>query len=220
MARTFVYARVSTPEQTTDNQLLEVRAANFTVQPRHTITETVSGSVPAAERPGFSKLLNKLDEGDTLVVTKLDRLGRNTTDVLATVETLAAMGVHVYCLALKGVDLTSASGRLHMTVLAAVAQFERDILIERTHAGLARAKEEGRKLGRKASLTDEQKAEIRRRMSITASLTRRSSRRCATAHSPHPTNSLSRAARPVLPRAWGMAARRLFLRGPFQSGGA
>jgi putative DNA-invertase from lambdoid prophage Rac len=164
MARTFVYARVSTPEQTTDNQLLEVRAANFTVQPRHTITETVSGSVPAAERPGFSKLLNKLDEGDTLVVTKLDRLGRNTTDVLATVETLAAMGVHVHCLALKGVDLTSASGRLHMTVLAAVAQFERDILIERTHAGLARAKEEGRKLGRKASLTDEQKAEIRRRM--------------------------------------------------------
>ncbi|WP_153134741.1 recombinase family protein [Paraburkholderia agricolaris] len=164
MARTFLYARVSTAEQTTDNQLLEVRAAGFTVQPRHTITETVSGSVPAAERPGFSKLLDKLDEGDTLVVTKLDRLGRNTTDVLVTVEMLAAIGVHVHCLALKGVDLTSASGRLHMTVLAAVAQFERDILIERTHAGLARAKEEGRKLGRKASLTDEQKAEIRKRI--------------------------------------------------------
>jgi putative DNA-invertase from lambdoid prophage Rac len=164
MARTFLYARVSTAEQTTDNQLLEAQAAGFTVQPRHTITETVSGSVPAAERPGFSKLLDKLDEGDTLVVTKLDRLGRNTTDVLGTVEKLAAMGVHVHCLALKGVDLTSASGRLHMTVLAAVAQFERDLLIERTHAGLARAKAEGKKLGRRDSLTDAQKAEIRRRL--------------------------------------------------------
>ena len=78
MARTFLYARVSTAEQTTDNQLLEVQGAGFTIHPRHTVVETISGSVPAAERPGFSKLLGKLDEGDTLVVTKLDRLGRNT----------------------------------------------------------------------------------------------------------------------------------------------
>ncbi|MDI7047053.1 recombinase family protein, partial [Escherichia coli] len=87
--------------------------------------------------PGFAKLLDRLDEDDILVVTKLDRLGRNTADVLGTVERLSAMGVHVHCLALKGVDLTSPSGKLHMTVLAAVAQFERDLLIERTHAGLA-----------------------------------------------------------------------------------
>jgi putative DNA-invertase from lambdoid prophage Rac len=168
MSRTFLYARVSTAEQTTDNQLLEVQAAGFTIQPRHTITETISGSVPAAGRPGFAKLLDKLDEGDTLVVTKLDRLGRNTADVLATVESLAAAKVHVHCLALKGVDLTSASGKLHMTVLAAVAQFERDLLIERTHAGLARAKAEGKKLGRRASLTDEQKAEVRARIAAGA----------------------------------------------------
>ncbi|BCM07233.1 transposase [Ralstonia solanacearum] len=161
MSRTFLYARVSTAEQTTDNQLLEVKAAGFDVQPRRIITETISGSVPATERPGFSKLLDKLDEGDTLVVTKLDRLGRNTGDVLATIEKLAALGVQVHCLALKGVDLTSASGKLHMTVLAAVAQFEKDLLIERTHAGLARAKAEGKKLGRRNALTDEQKAEIR-----------------------------------------------------------
>ncbi|AGH84315.1 Transposon resolvase [Ralstonia pseudosolanacearum FQY_4] len=120
--------------------------------------------MPAAERPGFSKLLDKLDEGDTLVVTKLDRLGRNTGDVLATIERLAVLGVQVHCLALKGVDLTSASGKLHMTVLAAVAQFEKDLLIERTHAGLARAKAEGKKLGRRESLTDEQKAEIRTKL--------------------------------------------------------
>lgn len=161
MSRTFLYARVSTAEQTTDNQLLETRSAGFTVLPRHTVVETVSGSVPAAERAGFARLLDRLDEGDKLVVTKLDRLGRNTTDVLATVEILAARGVHVHCLALKGADLTSAAGKLQMTVLAAVSQFERDLLIERTHAGLARAKAEGKKLGRRNALSDKQKAEIR-----------------------------------------------------------
>ncbi|WP_176017104.1 recombinase family protein [Burkholderia sp. BCC0398] len=168
MSRTFLYARVSTAEQTTDNQLLEASSAGFAIQPRHTITETISGSVPAVERPGFSKLLERLDDGDTLVVTKLDRLGRNTTDVLATVERLAEIGVHVHCLALKGVDLTSASGKLHMTVLAAVSQFERDLLIERTHAGLARAKAEGKKLGRKDALTPDQKEEIRRKIAAGA----------------------------------------------------
>lgn len=168
MSRTFLYARVSTAGQTTDNQLVEVRSAGFAILPRYTVAETISGSVPAAERPGFSKLLERLDEGDTLVVTKLDRLGRNTTDVLATVDRLAALGVHVHCLALKGVDLTSASGKLHMTVLAAVSQFERDLLIERTHAGLARAKAEGKKLGRKDSLTPEQKEAIRRKLGMGA----------------------------------------------------
>ncbi|WP_186133405.1 recombinase family protein [Burkholderia gladioli] len=168
MSRTFLYARVSTAEQTTDNQLLEASGAGFTIQQRHTVTETISGSVPAAQRPGFSKLLERLDDGDTLVVTKLDRLGRNTTDVLATVERLAEMGVHVHCLALKGVDLTSASGKLHMTVLAAVSQFERDLLIERTHAGLARARAEGKRLGRKDALTREQKEDIRRKLAAGA----------------------------------------------------
>ena len=164
MARTFLYARVSTADQTTDNQLLEARTGGFAIQPRHTVTETISGSVPAAERPGFAKLLDRLDEDDILVVTKLDRLGRNTADELGTVERLSAMGVHVHCLALKGVDLTSPSGKLHMTVLAAVAQFERDLLIERTHAGLARARAEGKKLGRRDALTTNQKAEIRMRL--------------------------------------------------------
>lgn len=169
MSRTFLYARVSTAEQTTDNQLLEVRTAGFAVLPRHTVTETISGSVPAADRPGFAKLLDRLDEGDTLVVTKLDRLGRNTTDVLGTVEKLASQGVHVHCLALKGTDLTNAAGKLHVTVLAAVSQFERDLLIERTHAGLARAKAEGKKLGRRDALNDTQKASIRVRLAQGAS---------------------------------------------------
>jgi putative DNA-invertase from lambdoid prophage Rac len=162
MSRTFLYARVSTREQTTTNQLHEANAKGFTVDAKRTVEETISGSVAAMERPKFRALVeHKLDEGDVLIVTKLDRLGRNTSDVLATVERLASMGVRLHCLALDGVDLTSAAGKLHMTVLAAVAQFERDLLIERTHAGLARARAEGRKGGRPDALTDAQKGEIR-----------------------------------------------------------
>ncbi|WP_244382567.1 recombinase family protein, partial [Burkholderia pseudomallei] len=118
--------------------------------------------VAAMERPKFRALVeHKLERSDALVVTKLDRLGRNTSDVLTTIDRLTGMGVRLHCLALEGVDLTSAAGKLHLTVLAAVAQFERDLLIERTHAGLARARAEGRKGGRPDALTDAQKAEIR-----------------------------------------------------------
>jgi putative DNA-invertase from lambdoid prophage Rac len=151
-SRTFLYARVSTDGQTTDNQVKEVEDAGFSIKQQRVIAETISGRVPASERPAFSKLLDRLEEGDTLVVTKLDRLGRNTTDVVGTVEKLASMGVHVHCLALKGTDLTSPAGKLHMTILAAVAAFERDLLVERTHAGLARAKAQGKVLGRKKGL--------------------------------------------------------------------
>jgi putative DNA-invertase from lambdoid prophage Rac len=83
-----------------------------------------------------------------LIVTKLDRLGRNAIDVASTVNRLAQMGVRVHCLALGGVDLTSPAGRMTMQVINAVAEFEKDLLVERTKSGLARAKAEGMKLGR------------------------------------------------------------------------
>ena len=89
-----------------------------------------------------------------LIVTKLDRLGRNAMDVRATVERLDAMGVRVHCLALGGVDLTSPAGKMTMQVIAAVAEFERDLLIERTQSGLARAKSQGKTLGRPQSLSE------------------------------------------------------------------
>ena len=152
MARTFAYLRVSTTDQTTDNQLQEIAAAGFAVEPRRVVAETVSGSVPSMQRPGFAKLLDRLEAGDVLVVTKLDRLGRDTIDVVGTVDRLASMGVRVHCLALGGADLTSPAGRMVMTVLGAVAQFERDLIVERTQAGLARAKAEGKPLGRPAAL--------------------------------------------------------------------
>lgn len=161
MSRVFGYARVSTAGQTADNQLLEFKNAGFAIERRRIIDETVSGSVAAKQRPGFAKLLEKLEEGDVLVVSKLDRLGRNAMDVRQTVEELQGKGVRVHCLALGGVDLTSPAGKMTMQVLNAVAEFERDLLIERTQAGLERARDEGKTLGRKKSLTDTKVAQVR-----------------------------------------------------------
>ena len=164
MSRVFAYCRVSTVEQTTDNQVQEIAAAGFKVSPQRTIVETVSGSVAASERPGFGLLLNKLEEGDVLVVTKLDRLGRNAMDVRGTVEALDGMGVRVNCLALGNIDLTSPAGKMTMGVINAVAEFERDLLIERTQAGLSRAKAEGKVLGRRPSLDEEQARNVLSRL--------------------------------------------------------
>ena len=160
LSRTFAYCRVSTADQTSDNQVLEIAAAGFHVEPHRVIAETVSGSLPAFERVGFRKLMDRLETGDVLIVTKLDRLGRNAMDVRATVERLERDGVRVHCLALGGVDLTSAAGKMTMAVINAVAEFERDLLIERTQAGLKRAKAEGKILGRPSILSTEQQAEI------------------------------------------------------------
>lgn len=157
--RTFIYARVSTAEQHTENQVHEIEAAGFSVDPKRIIEENVSGSVAASERAGFAKLLDRLESDDVLIVTKLDRLGRNAMDVRSTVEKLTEMGVRVHCLALGGVDLTSAAGKMTMGVLCAVAEFERDLIIERTQAGLARAKAEGKTLGRKPILSEEKRQE-------------------------------------------------------------
>ena len=153
MGRTFAYCRVSTADQTTDNQVQEIAGAGFAVEVHRIITETVSGSTAATERPAFAKLMDRLETGDVLIVTKLDRLGRNAMDVRATVEALAARGIRVHCLALGGVDLTSPAGKMTMGVIAAVAEFERDLLVERTQAGLTRAKAEGKALGRPSSLS-------------------------------------------------------------------
>jgi len=164
MSRLFAYCRVSTDGQTTDNQAGEIAAAGFAVDPKRVICETVSGSQAAQLRPGFAKLLERLESGDVLVVTKLDRLGRSAVDVRNTVDHLAALGVRVHCLALGGVDLTSAAGKMTMQVLAAVAEFELDLIRERTATGLTRAKGQGKKLGRPSALTAEQVRQVREQL--------------------------------------------------------
>ena len=165
MTRVFAYCRVSTAGQTTDNQIKEIAASGFEVLPTRAVAETISGSIAACERPGFKKLMDKLEAGDVMVVTKLDRLGRNAMDVRQTVRALAELGVKVHCLALGGVDLTSPGGKMTMGVIATVAEFERDLLVERPQAGLARAKSEGKALGRPRALTDTQEAEALQRLS-------------------------------------------------------
>ncbi len=170
---TFGYTRVSNAEQTTANQRMELEAAG------HDIDEWfedsgVSGRVPARQRPQFTALLSKLrgpvinkrskmlkEAGDTLVVSKLDRLGRDAIDVQQTVKSLGEQGVRVLVHSLGGADLTAPTGKLMMTMLSAVAEMERDLLIERTNAGLARARAEGKALGRRPSLTDKQRSVVR-----------------------------------------------------------
>jgi putative DNA-invertase from lambdoid prophage Rac len=112
----------------------------FFIESHRIVTETISGSMPIARRKGFSRLLDKMERGDVLVVTKMDRLGRDAIDVSTTVAKLEKMGIKVHCLALGGVDLTSSAGKMTMGVINSVAQFERNLLIERTQSGLARSK--------------------------------------------------------------------------------
>ncbi|HDR8948999.1 TPA: recombinase family protein [Burkholderia vietnamiensis] len=151
MSRTFAYLRVSTADQDTTNQAQEITSSGFAVEAHRMIAETVSGSTPALSRPAFAKLLERMERGDVLVVTKIDRLGRDAMDIRATVDRLAEGGIRVHCLALGGADLTSAAGKMVMTVIGAMAEFERDLIIERTNAGLAKAKAAGVRLGRKPS---------------------------------------------------------------------
>lgn len=162
---TFGYGRVSTGQQTAQNQLLELERAGYRLDPDYWYAdEGISGKVAASQRPAFKRMLGQIRKGETLVVAKLDRLGRDAIDVLQTVRQLAERGIKVIVLQLGTTDLTAPAGKLLLSMLAAVAEMERDLLVERTHAGLARARSEGRTLGRPPKTTPEQRAEIRHRL--------------------------------------------------------
>jgi putative DNA-invertase from lambdoid prophage Rac len=155
----FAYGRVSTKDQTTENQRQEIEWAGYAVE-YWFADEGVSGKTSASQRPQFKALLGQIRNGETLVVSKLDRLGRDAHDVGATIKALAARKIEVIVLQLGKLDLTSPPGKLMLNMLAAVAEMERDLLVERTQAGLARAKSEGKTLGRPTKTTDGQRAEI------------------------------------------------------------
>lgn len=158
----FGYGRVSTGQQTTENQRLELEQAGYQIEPEFWFAdEGVSGKVAASQRPAFKAMLGQIRKGETLVVSKLDRLGRDAIDVLQTVRQLSERGIKVVLLQLGNTDLTAPAGKLLLSMLAAVAEMERDLLVERTQAGLARAKAEGKTLGRKAKTTPEQRVVIR-----------------------------------------------------------
>ena len=160
MSRVFAYARVSTVEQLTENQREQSKQAGYSIESRRYVEEKVSGSVPALQRPGFVRLLDRLEAKDTLVVTKLDRLGRDSIDVQQTVKLFQDRGVRLVVLQLGNLDLTSSAGGLMVKMLAAVADFERDLIIERTQAGLARARSQGIRLGRPTKTTEKDREGI------------------------------------------------------------
>lgn len=163
--RVFSYCRVSTTEQTTENQIIAIRQRGYDVIDSRVVSETVSGSVEAMKRQKFRMLVDhQMESGDTLVVLKLDRLGRDNIDVQNTITLLTAKGIKVVCLDLPIADLSTAEGKLMLQMFSAFAEFERNRIRERTKEGIERAKVQGKKLGRPAAnvttdLVQEKKAE-------------------------------------------------------------
>jgi len=145
---TYGYARVSTSDQNLEAQETELRAAACNV----IFKEIVSGATKA--RPQLDTLLSIATEGDTIIVTSLDRLGRTLSDLIHLIDGFADRGVHFRSLR-EQLDTSSATGRLIFHVFGAIAEFERELIRERTKRGLAAAKAAGRKGGRPALLTPE-----------------------------------------------------------------
>ena len=140
------YARVSTQDQNVDLQ----RDALTKAECQKVFEDKVSGT--RAERPGLSKALEMLREGDTLVVWKLDRLGRSVKQLVDLVSELRTRGVQFKSLT-DAIDTSTASGRFFFHVMASLAEMERELIVERTRAGLDVARQLGRKGGRKPKMT-------------------------------------------------------------------
>ena len=152
------YARVSTQDQHLTGQLEALKAAGAETIYR----EKISGT--RADRPQLAKLMAALKASDTVIVTKIDRLGRSTRELLELIERIGKAGAAFRSLGDPLFDTTSSQGKLMATLLAAIAEFERDLIRERTGDGRKRAMAKGVKFGRKPKLSDYQRAEaIRRR---------------------------------------------------------
>jgi DNA invertase Pin-like site-specific DNA recombinase len=147
------YARVSTDGQSLAAQLAELKAANCS----KLFQEKVSGA--RADRKQLTRLIDVLEKGDVLVVTRLDRLARSTRDLLNLLGTIAEKGAGFKSLRDTWADTTTAHGRLMLTVLGGLAEFERELIRTRTGEGRERAKARGVILGRKPKLTAHQRRE-------------------------------------------------------------
>ena len=140
------YARVSTQDQNLGLQIAALEAAGC----QKIFDDKISGS--RAERPGLDKMLEMLREGDTLVVWKLDRLGRSVKQLVNMVGDLHKKGIQFKSLT-DAIDTGTPSGRFFFHVMASLAEMERELTVERTRAGLAAARQLGRKGGRKRKMT-------------------------------------------------------------------
>jgi DNA invertase Pin-like site-specific DNA recombinase len=151
------YARVSTEGQTLDGQIAELKSVGC----ERIFQEKVSGA--RSDRKELAKLTAKLKTGDTLIVTRLDRLARSSRDLLNILHVLSEKGVAFRSLGDQWADTTTPHGRLMLTVLGGLAEFERSLIKVRTGEGRKRAMAEGVRFGRKPKLTPYQKAEVIRR---------------------------------------------------------
>lgn len=138
------YARVSTDGQTLDPQLDKLKAAGCD----KIFTDVASGA--KSDRPGLLEAINYAREGDTIVVMKLDRFGRSMSDLIAKTRDLAGRGIEFRSLS-ESIDTSTSAGKLLFHIMGSLAEFERDLIRERTHAGLEAARVRGRKGGRKST---------------------------------------------------------------------
>jgi putative DNA-invertase from lambdoid prophage Rac len=181
--KTGIYARVSTFEQTAENQLQELRryvqARGW--EPVEYVDEGVSGS--RESRPALDRLLNDARRRrlDAVVVWRLDRFGRSLRHLILTIDELHALGVAFISLT-EGLDATSPAGKLQLHILGAISEFERGRIVERVRAGLARARAQGRRLGRPkapvpvdrlATVTDLSNADAARALGVSVSTVKR-----------------------------------------------
>lgn len=142
------YTRVSTATQ--DAQLQRDALVDVGVQQRDVFADVTSGSRTAIERPGMKRLLEHAEAGDTVVVWRVDRLGRSLIDVLNTVNLLRERSIKVRSVS-DGIDPATSTGRLMLNMLATLAEYERELIVERVNAGIAAARQNGTKFGRPPS---------------------------------------------------------------------
>jgi DNA invertase Pin-like site-specific DNA recombinase len=152
----FGYARVSTDGQSVDGQVKALRVAGA----EKIFRETASGA--KTDRAQLRRALDALGEGDTLLVTRLDRLARSTRDLLNTLDAIGKAGARFRSLGDAWADTTTAHGRLLLTFLGGIAEFERDLIRARTGEGRERAKARGVHMGRPPALTRHQREEALR----------------------------------------------------------
>ena len=150
------YARVSTMEQNLDLQLQALKKAGC----QKIYREKVSGAT--RQRPEFQRMLDQIRAGDVIVVWKLDRLARSTRDLLETIETIQEAGAKFQSISEPWADTTTHAGKMIMTIFAGIAEFERDLIRERTGAGREAAKKRGVQFGRPRKLNPEQMQLVRR----------------------------------------------------------
>jgi DNA invertase Pin-like site-specific DNA recombinase len=188
------YARVSTDGQTLDAQQAALKAAGV----ERVYAEKISGA--RSDRAQLAKLLKALGEGDTVIVTRLDRLARSTRDLLNILHAIGKAGATFKSLADSWADTTTPHGRLMVTILGGLAEFERELIKARTDDGRRRAMANGKRFGRKPKLSAFQIEEALRRRDAGEALTE-IARSYGVSHStisrlPHPSGSVELADQP------------------------